>query len=91
VADAEFARHTLKFRQALVPGRKRAYVVTFTALEKRWDELAPVFQRILDSFRVLQRPPRFGPVLNGAAIGGLIGAILGCMGMLIRRLGGNAG
>ena len=90
VSDGEYATRRLKFRQLLVPGRKRAYVVTFTALEKRWDDSATTFQSVLDSFRVLQRPPRFGPVLNGAIIGGLIGAILGLMGMLIKRFGGGA-
>lgn len=90
VSEAEFARPSLQFRQVLVPGRKRAYVVTFTALEKRWDEMDPAFQRVLGSFRVLQRPPRLGPILNGAVVGGLIGAILGFMGMIIKRMGGSA-
>ncbi len=82
VADEEFARRTLRFRQVLVPGKKRAYVLTFTALDRRWEESANAFQRILDSFRVLQRPARYGPVLHGAVAGGLIGAMLGLLGMM---------
>jgi hypothetical protein len=64
----------LKTHQVLVPGRKRAYVISFTAEEGGFAEVAPVFRSVTESFRVMERPPRFGPIIMGSLNGGLIGA-----------------
>jgi hypothetical protein len=64
----------LKAHQVFVPGRKRGYVISFTAEAAGFPDVAPVFQSVTRSFRVMERPPRFGPVMMGALNGGLIGA-----------------
>ncbi|MCX6555744.1 MAG: hypothetical protein NTZ12_12155, partial [Candidatus Aminicenantes bacterium] len=79
----------LRYRQVLVPGKKRAYILTFTTHRDRGDDAAGDFQNLLDSFRVLKRPPRFGPVLNGALIGGLIAAIFFLFQAMLLSLGGQ--
>ena len=58
----------------VVPGRKRGYVISFTAEASSFPDVAPVFQSVTRSFRVMERPPLFGPVMMGALNGGLLGA-----------------
>jgi len=79
----------LRYRQVLVPGKKRAYILTFTAHRDRGDDAAGDFQNLLDSFRVLKRPPHFSPVLNGAMIGGLVAAIFFLFQAMLLSLGGQ--
>ncbi|MCX6557385.1 MAG: hypothetical protein NTW95_08170, partial [Candidatus Aminicenantes bacterium] len=87
--ESQASRLSLRYRQVFVPGKKRAYILTFTALRDEDDDAAVGFQSVLDSFRVLKRPPRFGPVLNGALIGGLIAALFFLFNALLLSLGGQ--
>jgi hypothetical protein len=64
----------LKVIQTMVPGKGRGYIIssTFDAADgSQGDELN---RKVIDSFRVLERPPRFGPILMGALNGGLLAA-----------------
>src|SRR5262249_29971104 len=71
VQEARFREDKIRFIQYLVPGGEHGYVVTFTlpgaAAEGEMDDEV---KRILGTFRVLDRPPRFGYAVRGAAIGG---------------------
>ncbi|MEK6744152.1 MAG: hypothetical protein AABZ15_11095 [Nitrospirota bacterium] len=73
-SQAVMRTFTLRSEQLMVPGRKRAYVISYTADEGGFAEVAPVFRSVTGSFRVMERPPRFGPVVMGALNGGIIGA-----------------
>lgn len=64
----------LKAHQLLVPGKKRGYIISYTGEADAFANVAPVFSAVTESFRVMERPARFGPVLMGALNGGLIGA-----------------
>lgn len=64
---------TLKAHQVLVPGKKRGYIISYTGEAGTFADVAPVFNSVTESFRVLERPPRFGPILMGALNGGLLG------------------
>jgi hypothetical protein len=61
--------------QTLIPGRNRAYIITCTALDSQYPEYRRPFNRAIESFRVLERPPRFGSIVMGGIQGGLIGAL----------------
>jgi hypothetical protein len=82
----ELSPPVLRYRQLLVPGKKRTFIVTCTDGSDAGGSDA-AFRRALDSFRVLQRPPRFGPILNGGIIGGLVGALFYALAGLLRALG----
>jgi len=79
----------LRSRQVLVPGKGRAYILTFSSRTDAGDDGDAEFLGALDSFRVLKRPPRFSPVLNGAFIGGLIAAMFFLFHAMILALGGD--
>ena len=61
--------------QFLVPGGRESYVLTCTSRTDDFKSLEPVFNGIVDSFRVLRRPPPYGPVATGAVKGSLLAAI----------------
>jgi hypothetical protein len=78
----------LKMTQTLVPGKKRGYIITCTAEASQFAEYQRLFERSIDSFRVLQRPNRFGPIVMGALQGGLAAAILPLLFYIITALVG---
>jgi hypothetical protein len=80
---------TLRSRQVLVPGKNRAYILTFTSTKIGAEDAEADFQGALESFRVLKRPPRFSPVVNGGLIGGLIAAMFFLFNAMLLSLGGD--
>ena len=79
----------LRYRQVLVPGKNRGFILTFTDTMDADDESEADFQGVLDSFRVLKRPARFGSIVYGGLFGGLLGGLLYALGGLLRALGGR--
>lgn len=79
----------LRYRQVLVPGKKRGFILTFTNTIDAEAETAADFQAALNSFRVLKRPARFGSIVNGGLFGGLLGGLLYALGGLLSALGGR--
>lgn len=73
--SSEWKSFDLQFVQTLIPGKGRGYIVTSSALVDQYPEYKRSFERILDSFRVLQRPSRFGGITMGALNGGLASAL----------------
>jgi len=85
--ETEASSIRLRSRQVLVPGKRRAYIVTFTDAEDAGSDSEEIYREMLASFRVLKRPPRFSPVVNGGLIGGLLGGLLYLLGALLRAFG----
>jgi len=79
----------LRYRQVLVPGKDRAYILTFSARQVGGEDAEPEFLDALDSFRVLKRPPRFSPVVNGGLIAGMIAAMFFLFHAMLLSLGGD--
>lgn len=71
----EWKSYDLKFIQILVPGKRSSYIITCTAEASQYPQYRRVFENIIESFRVMEHPSRFGAILNGAIQGGLIGAL----------------
>ncbi|MCX6132942.1 MAG: hypothetical protein NTU47_03920, partial [Ignavibacteriales bacterium] len=74
-APAHWASFDLKMTQTLVPGKKRAYIITCTSDAKQDRDYKRAFDQAVDSFRVLERPARFGPIVMGGLQGGLIASL----------------
>jgi len=72
---SEWKPFDIQFVQTLIPGKGRAYIVTSSALVEQYPEYRKAFEGILDSFRVSQRPSRFGSITMGALNGGLASAL----------------
>lgn len=72
---AEWKSFDLQFLQVLVPGKKRAYIITCTAMVSQYKDFRRSFENAIESFRVIERPPRFGPIITGGLQGGIIGAL----------------
>ena len=66
---AQWRTFDMKISQTLVPGKKRAYIITCTAEARQHQEYKRAFGDIIDSFRVLERPARFGPIVMGGLQG----------------------
>ena len=64
----------IRMLQTMIPGKMRAYVLSFMYDDLKTPEMSDVENEISESFRVLERPPRFGSIALGAFNGGLIGA-----------------
>jgi hypothetical protein len=73
---AQWQTYDLKMIQTLVPGRKKGYIITCTSEASKFQVYKAAFDGAIESFRVTQRPARFGPILMGGIQGGLI-ALLG--------------
>jgi hypothetical protein len=80
---------TIKLRQLFVPGKKRSYMITYTGEADNLSDVAPVFNSVTKSFRVLQRPPRFGRIMRSTLNGGLFSLSAYLTFLLIRRLSGR--
>jgi hypothetical protein len=68
----QWKTYDLKMVQTLVPGKNRAYIITFTSEAAQYPEYRRAFESSIESFRVLQRPARFGPIVNAGIQGGLV-------------------
>jgi hypothetical protein len=66
----------VRTHQILVPGKNAGFFLTFTSLEADFDELRAISRRTLQSFVVMDRPPRFKPMFQTAILSGLVGALL---------------
>jgi hypothetical protein len=89
IVSTESTTLLLRSRQVLVPGKGRAYLLTFTDSVNAGRDSEETYQGMRDSFRVLKRPARFGSVLNGGLTGGLVGGLLFALGGLARAFGGR--
>lgn len=72
---AEWKTYDLKFIQVLVPGKKKGFILTCTAEATQFPQYRSAFNNMIDSFRVIERPPRFGSIVMGGIQSGLIGGI----------------
>lgn len=84
--QAEKESYHLQALQTLVPGRKRGYAVSFMYDDLKTPEMVSVQRQVMESFRVLERPPRLGGIAMWALNGGMIGAGLYLVGILFGRL-----
>ncbi len=50
----------------LVPGRSKSYLLAFYGPAGAMDRHAPAFDRVVETFRVLDRPPLYGPLATPA-------------------------
>lgn len=84
----EVAR-TFEFRtlQTLVPGKRWAYIISCSFENADFQNTESICKAVVNSFRVKDRPPRFGSIAMGTLNGGLIGAGLYLLYILARRLG----
>ncbi|MBI3577990.1 MAG: hypothetical protein HY089_01100 [Ignavibacteriales bacterium] len=73
---AEWKTYNLKFIQTLVPGKKKGFIITCTAEANQFAQYKSAFEHMIDSFHVIERPPRFGPIMMGGIQSGLIGGII---------------
>lgn len=64
----------MKVIQTVIPGKKRGYVVSSTFEAGDGSQGGEINRTALESFRVLERPPRFGSIMMGALNGGLLAA-----------------
>jgi hypothetical protein len=85
---SHFVAFDLKLSQTLVPGKKRGYIITCTSDAKQSLEYKRAFDEAIDSFRVLERPSRFGPILMGGIQGGLLAALAYLLYFIVTSLAG---
>jgi len=71
----EWKDFEMKFVQTLIPGKGRSYILTSSALTDQYPQYKREFDSIVESFRVLHRPGRFGAITMGALNGGLVAAL----------------
>lgn len=84
--EAEKQTYRIRAVQTMIPGKKRAYALSFMFDDLKTPELATLQTEVIESFRLLERPPRFGGILMGSLNGGLFGAGLYLFGLLVGRL-----
>lgn len=85
-SEAEKQTYKLRAIQTMIPGKKRAYVLSFMFDDLKTPEMAQVHAEVLETFTLLERPPRFGAIMMGSLNGGLFGAGLYLFGLVIGRL-----
>lgn len=83
--EAEKETYRIRAFQTVIPGRKRAYALSFMFDDLKTPELATLHREVIESFRLLERPPRFGAIAMGALNGGLFGAGIYLFGVLVGR------
>jgi hypothetical protein len=74
---------TMRLRQLVVPGKKRAYLITYSDDANNAADAVAIFNSVTDSFRVMERPPRFGQTLRWTLNGAFIGLSTSLLYMLI--------
>lgn len=72
--------------QTLIPGRKWAYILSCTYDATDSDFPLETCKRIQESFRISERPPRFGPIVMGGLNGGIAAGCGFLLFMLVARL-----
>lgn len=84
--EEESRQFDMKSVQTFVPGKHFGYLLScnFEAADPHDSEAT--CRRVVDSFRVTDRPPRFGRIAMGALNGGLIAAAGFLAWLLLRRL-----
>lgn len=89
IGQTEAVIHELELKsvQTFVPGRRFGYVVSCNFEQSDPGDAEATCRRTLDSFRVADRPSRFGNITMGALNGGLIAAGLYLLWMVIGRPG----
>lgn len=83
--EAEKQTYQVKTIQTVIPGKGRAYALSFMFDDLKTPEMAKLHSEVLNSFKLLERPPRFGALVMGALNGGLFGAGLYLLGLIIGR------
>ena len=66
--------YNLKVIQTMVPGKGRGYIISTTFEAADGSQGDDLNRTVVDSFRVLERPPRFGSIMMGGLNGGLLAA-----------------
>lgn len=79
----------LKALQTFVPGKRFGYLLTCNYLAADPHDSESTCRQVLGSFRVTDRPARFGGVAMGALNGGLLAAAGFLFFALLRRVGGR--
>lgn len=79
---------TFEFKtlQTMVPGKRWAYIISCSFETADFSNAEAICKNVVSSFRVSERPPRFGSIAMGALNGGLIAAGLYLLYILSRRL-----
>lgn len=82
---AESREFDMKSVQTFVPGKRFGYLMSCSFATSDPHDSETTCRQVIESFRVSDRPPRFGGVANGAINGGLIGAAAFLLWMILRR------
>lgn len=84
----EEEKQTYKIRaiQTMIPGKKRAYALNYMFDDLKTPEMGKLQAEVIETFRLLERPPRFGGIVMGGLNGGLFGMGLYLFGLIIGRL-----
>jgi len=83
--EAESQTYRIRAIQTMIPGKKRAYALNFMFDDLKTPEMGTLHSEVLETFRLLERPPRFGGIVMGSLNGGIFGAGLYMFGLLIGR------
>ena len=87
---------TVRLRSVALVGRDHCIMVHFYAPQAQWEQYAPTFQKIADSFRLSPQQQvslggfNWDRVGNSAAIGAIIGGVVGLFVWIFKRAGKRA-